>query len=171
MSHWLRNLASPSLAAVTRPVARLKADGVSSPFDVFALDVTDRVSNFGRQFCDAEDSKGEFVDWAHADVLKVQASLHPLFRSTWKQGYEAFLRGDWILARKMFAEAARLKPGDGPAAYLLSVMARFNNEPPAGWSPARARPRRGLGRGPPCFPPPCEPRASSKVSISCLCSF
>ena len=46
LSHWLRNLASPSLAAVTRPVARLKADGVSSPFDVFALDVTDRVSNF-----------------------------------------------------------------------------------------------------------------------------
>ncbi len=136
LSHWLRNLASPSLAAVTRPVARLKADGVSSPFDVFALDVTDRVSNFGRQFCDAEDSKGDFVDWAHADVLKVQASLHPLFRSTWKQGYEAFLRGDWILARKMFAEAARLKPGDGPAAYLLSVMARFNNEPPAGWDGA-----------------------------------
>jgi hypothetical protein len=36
----------------------------------------------------------------------------------------------------MFAEASRLKPGDGPAAYLLSVMARFNNEPPAGWDGA-----------------------------------
>ena len=114
----------------------MKADGVSSPFDVFALDVTDRVSNFGRQFCDAEDSKGDFVDWAHADVLKVQASMHPLFKSTWKTGYEAFLSGDWSVARKQFNEASRLKPGDGPAAYLLSVMARFNNAPPRGWDGA-----------------------------------
>ena len=127
-------------------MARLKADGVSSAFDVFALDVTDRVSNFGRRFCDAEDSKGDFVDWAHHDVLKVQASMHPLFKSTWKQGYEAFLSGDWSVARKQFNEASRLKPGDGPAAYLLSVMARFNDAPP----------RDGARRLPTPLVPPCH---------------
>ena len=65
---------------------------------------------------------------------------------------EAGLRGvggDWGLAR-VKAEAARLKPGDGPAAYLLSVMARFNNEPPAGWDGAHV----STARTAPLFLPP-----------------
>ena len=157
LSHWLRNLASPSLAAVTRPVARLKADGVSSPFDVFALDVTDRVSNFGRQFCDAEDSKGDFVDWAHADVLKVQASLHPLFRSTWKQGHEAFLKGDWGLARATSLRrrrASKLATGP-PSPSCLSWRVSTTSRRPVGTG---AHVLDGsLGHAiPPCSPPPCQ---------------
>ena len=110
---------------------------------------------FGRQFCDAEDSKGDFVDWAHADVLKVQASLHPLFRSTWKQGYEAFFRkATGALARKQFAEAARpsSRATGPPLTSCLSWRDSTTSRRP-GWD-GRTRPH-GFGDDaiPPFVPP------------------
>ena len=126
---------------------------MSSAFDVFALDVTDRVSNFGRRPCDVEDSKGDFVDWAHADVLKVQASLHPLFRSTGSRATIIFERRlDSGESHACGGGPPRRATGPPPTSCLSW---RFNNEPPAGLD-ARHAPIGLLCLRviPPCSPPP-----------------
>jgi hypothetical protein len=52
----------------------------------------------------------------------LQAKLHPLFLPTYREGFDAYLAGEWEKAREMLAQALVYKPGDVPTQRLLQRM-------------------------------------------------
>ena len=74
------------------------------------------------------------VDWeADEDVLELRRGIPTKFYDVWKEGLEAYLRGDWTKATKSIHEALELKPGDGPGENLLHIMAHHSNQAPNDW--------------------------------------
>ena len=138
MSHWLLNLASPGLKQYTQPIAYIRAEGVSTPFTVHTYDVTDNVLGFGRVFCavDPKTRLQQLVDWSHPEFAAIQKGLDPAFKPAWLKAYDLFVKGDWPAAKAAFAAAVALKPGDGPAAYLLKFMESQSDTVPATWDGA-----------------------------------
>ena len=74
------------------------------------------------------------VDWeADEDVLELRRGIPTKFYDVWKEGLEAYLRGDWTKATKSIPEALELKPGDGPGEPLLHILAHHSNQAPNDW--------------------------------------
>ena len=138
MSHWFLNLCTPAIKRYTRPVAYIRAEGVSTPFTVHTIDVITNKVGFGRVFCtvDPKTRLQPLVDWNHPEFSEIQMGLHPNFRATWTIAYDAFVKGDWGTAKTKLDESMKLKPDDGPAQYLLKFMEDNKCTLPENWDGA-----------------------------------
>ncbi|KAJ1450093.1 hypothetical protein M885DRAFT_533256 [Pelagophyceae sp. CCMP2097] len=134
ISHWLHRLADPYLAQLTRPIACVRAEGVSAPFTVYTFDVTHHEKTFAQRFCAPTDQRTlPPVDFTAKDFRDAQRGLHHSFRATWALAFDAFLKGDWPAAKRGLADTLHLKAGDGPALYTLGVMRLYLDVCPPDW--------------------------------------
>ena len=138
VSHWLHNLASPGLKKYTRPIAYIRAEGVTCPFTVWTYDVMYNKIGFGKptSTINPKTKKQDLTDWTHPEYTEIQEGLHPEFIETWLKAYSAFVEGDWPAARRTFDAGMRLKPDDGPTLYLLGFMDANNDTLPENWDGA-----------------------------------
>jgi class 3 adenylate cyclase len=138
VSHWLHNLASPGLKKYTRPIAYIRAEGVTCPFTVWTYDVMYNKIGFGKptSTINPKTKKQDLTDWTHPEYTEIQEGLHADFMETWLKAYSAFVEGDWPAARRTFDAGMRLKPEDGPTLYLLGFMDANNDTLPENWDGA-----------------------------------
>ena len=138
VSHWLHNLASPGLKKYTRPIAYIRAEGVTCPFTVWTYDVMYNKIGFGKptSTINPKTKKQDLTDWTHPEYTEIQEGLHADFIETWLKAYSAFVEGDWPAARRTFDAGMRLKPDDGPTLYLLGFMDANNDTLPENWDGA-----------------------------------
>jgi len=69
-----------------------------------------------------------------ADLMKLRHLVNDAFRSLWKEGMAAYIKGDWQKARDIFHETMRSSNAqDGPSKFLIKVIDEHGGTAPHDW--------------------------------------
>ncbi len=66
-------------------------------------------------------------------LVGLQKGLDPDFVSTSQRAAEAYVKGDWSVARDLYNAVLEMKPNDGPAAVIMGVMEKTAFVSPKEW--------------------------------------
>lgn len=73
------------------------------------------------------------------DMVSLRNHMTGKIRSIWDCGMEAFIAGDWKLAKEKFQEVLEMTNGeDGPSKNLLEVINKHDSTPPPNWQGFRS---------------------------------
>jgi hypothetical protein len=68
------------------------------------------------------------------DLLRLRHLVNDGFRSLWKEGMAAYIKGDWQKARDIFHETMRSSNAqDGPSKFLIKVIDEHGGTAPHDW--------------------------------------
>lgn len=133
ISHYLHCLLSPAAQKLCRKVDRVTVKGSALPMELFTYDIVNITKSVGFKTM-AESEAGPDIDFeTDAGFLGLQNGIHPQFKSTYEEGMEAYLAGDWGLAKRKLEEADKLKPDDGPIHTLMEVLEEHHFNAPSSW--------------------------------------
>jgi len=133
MSHWFVNLCTPTFRKHIRAIDCIKVEGVSVPLTVMTFDIKNFKPKFGTQVYDERTGLPNLTDWNDPEFVEVQQGLHINFLPTFRRGFDAYIKGDWITARDLFEDALRMESKDGPTMFLLNFMEDQGNVVPPDW--------------------------------------
>lgn len=69
-----------------------------------------------------------------ADIVRLRHLVNDAFRTVWKEGMAAYIKGDWQKARDIFHETMRSSNGqDGPSKFLVKVIDEHGGTAPHDW--------------------------------------
>jgi class 3 adenylate cyclase len=68
------------------------------------------------------------------DLMRLRHLVNDAFRSLWKEGMAAYIKGDWQKARDIFHETMRSSNDqDGPSKFLISLLDKHGGTAPHDW--------------------------------------
>lgn len=68
------------------------------------------------------------------DVVNLRNLVNDAFRSLWKEGMAAYIKGDWQKARDIFHETMRSSNAqDGPSKFLIKIIDEHGGTAPHNW--------------------------------------
>jgi class 3 adenylate cyclase len=68
------------------------------------------------------------------DVMRLRHLVNDAFRSLWKEGMAAYIKGDWQKARDIFHETMRSSNDqDGPSKFLIKLLDKHGGTAPHDW--------------------------------------
>lgn len=69
-----------------------------------------------------------------ADLVRLRHLVNDAFRTVWKEGMAAYIKGDWQKARDIFHETMRSSNAqDGPSKFLIKVIDEHGGTAPHDW--------------------------------------
>ncbi len=72
-----------------------------------------------------------------SDLVDLRQRVNEKFRTTFHQGIEFYIAGDWQKAKETFEHTKKLSlssgAADGPSSFLLNYMAEYDYKAPANW--------------------------------------
>jgi len=69
------------------------------------------------------------------DLIDLRHQVNDSFRAIWADAMDAFIRGDWTLAKEKFLETLRLsKKKDGPSKRILEYIKEHHDSAPDDWN-------------------------------------
>lgn len=70
-----------------------------------------------------------------SDLINLRNQVNDQFRSLWKEGFAAFIKGDWAKARDIFHVTLSLPAiADGPSKFLIKVIDEHGGTVPHNWN-------------------------------------
>lgn len=68
------------------------------------------------------------------DLVRLRHLVNDAFRTVWKEGMQAYIKGDWQKARDIFHETMRSSNAqDGPSKFLIKVIDEHGGTAPHDW--------------------------------------
>jgi hypothetical protein len=69
------------------------------------------------------------------DIVRLRRHFTPAMRVVWDKGIDAFIAGDWMMAKEQFILVLTMtEQKDGPSKLLLSKIESYNCIAPPDWS-------------------------------------
>lgn len=147
LSQWFVGLLSPAAQSFLRPLDRITAKAIQVPFTLYTFDIAYEQQAQGGEELHLSDldvlvhlAKPKIHIYTKAQLPVIfglgavaaggddgqssfyrllQAKLHPLFLPAYREGFDAYLAGEWEKAREMLTQALLYKPGDVPTQRLM----------------------------------------------------
>jgi class 3 adenylate cyclase len=136
ISHYLHCLLSPAAKKLCRKVDRVTVKGSALPMELFTYDIVNITKSIGYQHADPDPvvDAARCIDFeTDEEFLGLQKGIHPNFKPLYEAGIDAYLSGDWGLARTKFEAAKALKDDDGPIQTLMEVLEESHFVAPESW--------------------------------------
>ena len=113
-------LMSPAYAESLRCVDCVRPKGVAIGIQIFT---SDQIRLLKNPFADTKEGRREkYLPLRAADA----------FQALYKQGFEAYFRGDWVEAVEVMTKCAEMDPDDHPSKVILEQIAKRGGK----WDPA-----------------------------------
>jgi class 3 adenylate cyclase len=114
---------STKVQDLLRRVDRVTVKGSAVPMEFYTYDVAPKATHEPGVYTDDDDSF-----W-----IENAPRTTPLQRDQFAQGIQAYLDGDWMLARDSFDYSLSMDSDDAPAQTLLEYMNAYNFQAPPDW--------------------------------------
>jgi len=73
------------------------------------------------------------------DMVNLRRHFKGEIRTTWDKGMEAFVAGDWTMAKEQFHKVLEMSNNkDGPSKLLLQKMHAYDSKAPPNWQGYRS---------------------------------